>query len=164
MEASLGCIISLRLALASGENLSQKTKGWRHGSVGKVRGYTSPRMHRPWVPTQLFKKETGLHFICSPLTGVLGSFPGPCCKGSWSCLLPFRHPSETGSLVGRNGSMSIKFHSNHLASGSSTRTPVVQGWAAQLVCDGKGPTFLLEASGAFSTMFFLNSWTVLNPW
>lgn len=43
------------------------------------------------------KKESGLHFICSPLTSVLGSFPGPCCKGSWSCLLPFRHPSATGS-------------------------------------------------------------------
>lgn len=66
------------------------------------------------------------------------------------------------ALLGRNGSVSIKFHSNHFESGSSTWTPVVQGWAAQLVCDGKGPTFLLEASGAFSTMFFLNSWTVLS--
>lgn len=101
------------------------------------------------------KRKLGLHFICSPLTGVLGSFPGPCCKragpasflfGTHLRLAPVR---SHGCLTGKEWKRFIKFHSNHFESGSSTQTPVVQGWAAQLVCDGKGPTFLLEASGAF---------------
>lgn len=138
MEVSLGYTVSSRLTLASDKNLLQKTEEWRCGSVGKMGGcgYSLflPLMHRPWVPAQHFKKKTRAPFHKSiSVWGVELCFWPWLQKGF--CLHPFQHPFMPGSYkeqltaglgwaglpsLGRNGNASIKFHSDHLESGSNT--------------------------------------------
>lgn len=66
--------------------------------MGKVKGYTSPRMHRPWVPTQLFKKETGAPFhMFIPDPVAKGAGPASFLFGTHLRLAPARsHSCLTG--------------------------------------------------------------------
>lgn len=97
--------------------------------------------------------------MCLSLAGVLGSFSGLGYKGGLAsilfsihpCLAPLRSNCLPPGLpsLGRNGTMSLMFHSNHSESGSSLWTPVVQGWAVQLICDGKGQHSSQQPLGPF---------------